>query len=231
MVLFCLCCAFSSLPWNAVYVRQADSSVAWYGHMKKFSLTSKAVGDTVVAGEYLGVIGSSGNSTGPHLHFELHDAAGSVLDPFFGNCNSSIGTSWWSAQKPYYDSGINLLTTGTAAPALLDCPPGTEAPHNATQFAPGDKVYFTSYYRDQLSGQQSRHRIYRPDGSIYQQWTASSSAPYYDASYWYWSFTLSPSVPSGHWSYEVLFEAQTYQKDFQVGPVLYPVLFLPSIQN
>ena len=49
----------------------ADGSVAWYGHMKAGSLTNKAVGQTVSSGEYLGIVGSSGNSTGPHLHFGI----------------------------------------------------------------------------------------------------------------------------------------------------------------
>ena len=64
-------CAIGSGQWNAVYVRHADNSVAWYGHMKSGSLTTKAVGETVVTGEYLGIVGSSGSSTGPHLHFEI----------------------------------------------------------------------------------------------------------------------------------------------------------------
>ena len=222
------CCAFSNLPWNAVYIRHADGSVAWYGHMKKYSLTFKAVGDTVVAGEYLGIVGSSGDSTGPHLHFELHDPGGSVLDPWFGNCNTGIGSSWWDAQRPYYDPGINLLTTGTAAPELLDCPPGTETPHTASFFKPGDTIYFTSYYRDQMSGWQARSTVYRPGGSIYQRWTTSFTT-YYDASWWYASYTLDPGVPIGRWTYEVVYGNQTYQKDFQVGPTLYPLLYLPLI--
>jgi len=45
-------CAFctSACGWNAVYVRHADGSVAWYGHMKSGSPTSKGIGATVVAG-------------------------------------------------------------------------------------------------------------------------------------------------------------------------------------
>src|SRR5205085_8827197 len=119
---------------------------------------------------------------------------------------------------------------GTAAPTLLDCPPGTEAPHNATQFQRGDTIYFTSYYRDQLSGQQSRNTIYRPDGSIYQRWTTSFTQ-YWDASYWFSSFTLATGVPIGRWTYEVVYNGQTYTKDFQVGPILYPILYLPMLQR
>ncbi|MCG9894528.1 MAG: M23 family metallopeptidase, partial [Fimbriimonadaceae bacterium] len=37
-------------------------------------------GDRVVAGQFIGYLGDSGNATGPHLHFELHDSRG-VLNP------------------------------------------------------------------------------------------------------------------------------------------------------
>ena len=52
-------CGLNGGSWNAVYVRHADNSIAWYGNMKNGSVTMKVVGDTVAAGERLGVVGSS----------------------------------------------------------------------------------------------------------------------------------------------------------------------------
>ena len=39
-------------------------------------------GQRVEAGETIGLLGSTGNSSGPHVHFELRGASGGYLDPF-----------------------------------------------------------------------------------------------------------------------------------------------------
>jgi hypothetical protein len=52
-----------------VFITNADGNVTVYGHMS--SLADIAVGDTVVAGQLIGYVGSTGNSTGNHLHFEV----------------------------------------------------------------------------------------------------------------------------------------------------------------
>jgi murein DD-endopeptidase MepM/ murein hydrolase activator NlpD len=51
-----------------------------YAHMQSGSL-AVAVGDTVKLGETLGRVGSTGMSTGPHLHFGILDAGGKAIDP------------------------------------------------------------------------------------------------------------------------------------------------------
>ncbi len=102
---FDMSCSFNSNPWNAIYIRHNDGSVAWYGHFKSGTLTTKNVGDTVTEGEYLGVVGSSGNSTGPHLHFEVYEddtyAYDKLIDPYSGPSNNWNATSWWQSQKMF----------------------------------------------------------------------------------------------------------------------------------
>ena len=43
--------------------------ITWYCHL--LSEPEVSVGDTVVAGQVIGQVGSSGHSSGPHLHFEV----------------------------------------------------------------------------------------------------------------------------------------------------------------
>ena len=51
-----------------------------YLHQYMNKITVK-LGDTVTAGQVIGAVGSNGWSTGPHLHFEIHDASDTPVDP------------------------------------------------------------------------------------------------------------------------------------------------------
>jgi hypothetical protein len=185
--------------------------------MKLGSLTSKPEGSAVVQGEYLGIVGSSGNSTGPHLHFEVYDSAGHLNEPYQGPCNVMNADSWWQAQRPYYDSAINHIGTNLQPPSFPPCPQ-TESPNESSAFSAGTSVSFAAYYRDQLQGQVSQYRVLRPDGSVYSSWSHPSTAPHYFASYWYWTFsTFAPGGPAGTWRFEVTFEGQTYSRSFTLN--------------
>lgn len=209
-------CSFTGMPWNAIYIQHADGSIAWYGHMKRDSLTPKQVGQWVDTGEYLGVMGSSGSSTGPHVHFEVHGANGPILDPFAGVCNEANPESLWDTQPAYYDTAVNKITTGYAAPVITECATAEQS-HEADSFDPGDTVYFTTYYRDQLGSQLSQYTIYQPDGAVYQSWQHNIPDPHYAASWWWWSFDLPGNGPQGYWQFAVLLNNQTYTHTFLVG--------------
>lgn len=64
---------------NAVVIEHANGISTCYYHMKKGSVRVKA-GDTVSRGEVLGYMGSTGNSTGAHLHFGIKKS-GKWVDP------------------------------------------------------------------------------------------------------------------------------------------------------
>lgn len=55
---------------NLVKIRHDDGKETWYGHMSAISSTIY-VGKRVTMGECIGYMGSTGNSSGNHLHFEV----------------------------------------------------------------------------------------------------------------------------------------------------------------
>jgi murein DD-endopeptidase MepM/ murein hydrolase activator NlpD len=65
---------------NAIYIQNADGDVEIYGHMKYYNVHA---GDVVHAGDQIAKVGNQGQSTGPHLHFELHRGGmtGKPFDP------------------------------------------------------------------------------------------------------------------------------------------------------
>ena len=64
---------------NAVEINHGNGFITFYAHLSAFSVKA---GDTVSQGDAIGLVGSTGNSTGPHLHFEIIDAAtNTVLRP------------------------------------------------------------------------------------------------------------------------------------------------------
>ncbi|MDG4864201.1 M23 family metallopeptidase, partial [Streptomyces sp. T-3] len=68
--------------WNSAYgnmaiVTAADGTETWYCHLSSTKIRS----GSVKAGDEIAFSGNSGNSTGPHLHFEVRPGGGSAIDP------------------------------------------------------------------------------------------------------------------------------------------------------
>lgn len=61
-----------------VDVEHDDGTTGRYAHA---NVINKGVGQRVERGEELGLVGSTGRSTGPHVHFEHHDKTGRPMDP------------------------------------------------------------------------------------------------------------------------------------------------------
>ncbi|MCZ2821833.1 M23 family metallopeptidase [Modestobacter sp. VKM Ac-2977] len=53
----------------AVYLRGDDGAITVYGHVNRYFVRA---GERVAAGEQIAEVGNRGQSTGPHLHFEVH---------------------------------------------------------------------------------------------------------------------------------------------------------------
>lgn len=211
-----------STPVNAIFVRHADGSVAWYLHLKKGSLTPKSIGDTVEAGERLASVGSSGFSSGPHVHFEVHDAQGNLIDPYAGTCNTRNADSWWSQQPPYWEPAVIRVSIHSAPPQFSDCT-APDAPHQTGQVAAGTTIYPTVFLRDYLVGASATVRVFRPDGTTFFSGEMGGPPDNYVASYWYYTLSLPPLAPAGAWQIEAALAGTTARTTFYVAPSLPPV--------
>lgn len=63
---------------NSVILNHGERRTTGYMHMQNFVVKE---GDTVKQGQIIGYVGSTGNVTGPHLHFTMTDNKGRKIDP------------------------------------------------------------------------------------------------------------------------------------------------------
>ncbi|MBO1318123.1 M23 family metallopeptidase [Acanthopleuribacter pedis] len=214
------CSAASNTSWNAVAVEHADGSVAWYGHFKKGSLTEKSINDWVRQGEYLGVPGSSGFSDAPHLHFEVLDRDGNLVDPFAGDDNPTTTRSWWQNQPAYFESQMIRLMTHFDPPKI-GCHDREEV-NQLDYFQPGMSAFVGAYLRDQRAHQLLGFRVRRPDGTLFQSWDLQQSVDHLPVTFWYWEVHLPVDVPHGIWLVEVDHLGVTLLDHFSVGNLTEP---------
>ncbi|MGA2297797.1 MAG: peptidoglycan DD-metalloendopeptidase family protein [FCB group bacterium] len=207
-------CATNNLTANYVIIQHADGSVALYWHMKKNSVTSKTIGQTVVTGEYLGVVGSSGNSTAPHLHFEVWSTSSSanLIDPYSGPCNNFNASSWWITQKPYTEPAIIKASLHTILPIFPGCPQ-TETPNEDSCFSPGENIRAAIFFRNETTGTSANLRIANPDGTTYVSWIHNCTSNYL-TSWWWWYKTLPATA--GTYTYEATYNGVTCTKKFYI---------------
>jgi YD repeat-containing protein len=69
---------YQSAYGNLVEIRHADGTTTRYAHNSELSVS---VGQTVRQGQQIARMGSTGHSTGSHLHFEIRHSGGSAVNP------------------------------------------------------------------------------------------------------------------------------------------------------
>lgn len=181
--------------WNFVAIRHADGIVTIYGHLKQNSV-SVSVGQFVQVGTLLGEVGSSGFSDIPHLHLEVHDENGAVIDPWRGPCGAS--QSRWVSQLGYQNT-FSLFTAGLTHDSMtLDL--AKDPPAHEDTFSTADaRVSMWVELFNVQTGTPAEFRLYKPDGTLY--WTISfTHVRFYSLSWWWaWHAVSGYMTDVGTW--------------------------------
>ena len=208
-------CVMGPSNANSITIQHADGTRAFYFHMKEGSVTSKVVGDYVTTGEYLGYVASSGSSTAPHLHFEVQDSSGNVIDPWVGNCNPDIVSSRWISQKPYPNSGIMSILTMNGFASGANCY-GIETVPLSNHFAQGASFRIEIHLRDLVPGTVQTTRIYSPTNVLLD--TATDTVVNFRAATFYsHTYNLANNAAIGTYRIQVDYQGKKASHYFTVG--------------
>lgn len=138
---------------NYILILHTDGMYSFYGHLHQKTITVKE-GDSVAQGQVIGKMGSSGWSTGPHLHFEIRTGPSnsSAVDPLGYIDPNNTRPSGVSKVTEF----IGTLEGGSRAEDgnyVVDCVPGDiptvghgiTLANNVNQFAEEGIMLKTSY--------------------------------------------------------------------------------------
>ncbi len=181
---------------NYVAVKHPDRHFSYYAHLKKFSIIVN-VGDTVSAGQNIAQIGSSGNSTDPHVHFELWYDSAYLIDPFAGPCGNSY--SYWIDTIPY-DTSFHVWEYGLTD-YITPIDSLRERPKPRVHFSSQDSVItFWNLQYGLRTGDNTRIQWLTPAGDEWFSYTVN-----YQQDWWYYYFFSYIFTPPdslwGEWTY------------------------------
>ena len=155
---------------NGVRIDHGGGWFTQYCHMKQGSIQAKPK-QAVKTGEMLGLIGNSGRSETPHLHFQLSRGA-DIVDPFTGRSQTDSascdpGTPLWSQSAlekfgPYQPTHIRHTGFAVTVPTLHSVqktPQPPELPGNRSAL-----VFYAVIY-GLPEGSTIRFTVVKPDGS------------------------------------------------------------------
>ncbi len=185
---------------NYIAIKHPDKYYSYYGHLKKYSILVTP-GVSVLPGQNIGQIGSSGNSTDPHLHFELWYDSLYLVDPFAGSCGNNY--SFWIDAIPY-DTSFNVWESG-----LTDYVPPIDSlrkrPAPRITFSNQDSVItFWNLQYGLKQGDSTRIEWITPNGIKWFEYSYTYQKDWWF--YYYYSYILTPpDTELGEWTYNYYF--------------------------
>ncbi|HMS56651.1 MAG TPA: M23 family metallopeptidase [Fimbriimonadaceae bacterium] len=182
-------------PANYVVLYHGGQHYSLYWHLKRGSV-NVSVGQSVRAGHQLGLTASSGNSTGPHLHFESWNN-GTWYEPCAGS--NRPGPSFWESQQPVLRT--LLVRDLNITPYDLSRWPGLpyDMPREAGT-SPGRRLSWWINVHNQPAFSTYRAQVLNPNGStLYDSGTvAFNNSTAYRWAWWWWWYNFSFSSYGTH---------------------------------
>ncbi len=214
---------------NRVFIDHGNGWVSQYYHLQRDSVTVN-VGDPVTAGQVIGKVGSSGNSAGPHVHFEVQ-RNNSPVEPFISPDDYFIDPANYAYDNDpvFHDLGIT-----TAFPYFRDV---IELPSDNDALPAQSVSLFPWVVLSSIEpGDTWQLKVYRPDGSEYLQ--PAFAVPIEFAAdiegSWQWNrwwnlFLENPEA--GNWRAEVLVNGiPVGDETFVVGQTLPELRVIEDVQ-
>lgn len=155
---------------NGVVIRHDADWETQYSHLRRDSLRVKP-GDPVQAGQVLGLVGLSGNTEFPHLHFEVR-YRGRPVDPFVGltagePCAPGVSPLWDDAALKaltYRPTGLLQAGFAARAPELRAVERGELGATSLAADAPILAFWVESFGIQ--AGDEEILRLFAPDGNL-----------------------------------------------------------------
>lgn len=136
---------------NLIKITHAGGMETRYAHLNAFADGIKA-GLEIKAGDLIGYIGTTGQSTGPHLHFELYEN-GEAVDPFAAG-GTMIADGGGSAVETLVDQIIRVESGGKA-----DAKNPLSSATGLGQFIESTWLRMMQQYRPDLAGSMTREAL------------------------------------------------------------------------
>lgn len=148
-------------PANYIILRHDNDQVSQYVHLKRNSITHR-VGDFVSAGTQIGMVGSSGVSLAPHIHFEFR-YRGEVVEPLDGPCRP--GRSFFD-EPPGVNTGFAFIrgTLSRTSFASVRPAPHDDAPPIGTFRRGQQTIYYKADIANVSSSTQYELYLLSPEG-------------------------------------------------------------------
>lgn len=179
---------------NYIGITHKGKLQTYYGHLKENSIVVK-VGETVYPGQVIGQVASSGNSTDPHLHFELWYDSTYYIDPFKGSCGN--GSSYWLNPHPF-DSSFAVWSSSTwnGFPTLDTL---REEPREVDSFyRSDDQITYWSLMYGLRTGDSLAIEWRTPTGTLWHR-----HAYQLQRNWWYYYYfnyiNVTQNMPLGEW--------------------------------